>query len=122
MCFLLCACSDNVENVKIKQVTSEMYSQQDISMAIDALIEEFDSDWNNCTLNELYYAGDKVTQEHQEWAERYDADEAIVLSSVFFVDRADSAASMNAGTTYEWIWILVRTGDENWTCVDYGFY
>ncbi len=121
LCLSLCACSNNVKNVKILEVTSELYLQEDIAEAIDTVIREFDLHWNNCTLNELYYAGDDVTLDHGEWAERYDADEAIVLKSMFYVDHADNAASMNAGSIYHWIWILVRTRIGEWLLVDYGF-
>jgi len=121
LCLSLCACSNNVKNVKILEVTSELYLQEDIKEALDTMIREFDKHWNNCTLNELYYAGDDVTLEHREWADRYDADETIVLKSMFYVDRADSAASMNVDCTYFWEWILVRNNDEKWRLVDYGF-
>lgn len=121
LCLSLCACGNNVKNVKILEVTSELYLQEDITEAIDTMIREFDRNWNNCILNELYYAGDYVTLEHREWADRYNADETIVLKSMFYVDRADGAASMNIGCTYFWEWILVRNNGGKWRLVDYGF-
>ena len=121
LCLSLCSCGSNVKNAKILQVKSELYSQEDIEKAVNTVIRRFDMRMNNCILNEICYAGDDVTTEHQEWADRYDADEAIVLDSEFFVQRSDGAASLNEGSTYYWIWILVRTSGGKWKLVDYGF-
>ncbi len=122
MCLSLCSCKSNVQDVKITEAASDLFSQEDITKAIDAIIKEFDLHWNNCTLKELCYAGDAVTTEFQDFADRYDADEVIVLASEFIVDRADGAASMNVGATYNWHWILVRSDGGEWKHVDHGFY
>ena len=57
--FSLCACNGekNVD-VKVPFMESEIYSQEDISLAISTITEEFKKEWNGCTLTEIYYAGD----------------------------------------------------------------
>ena len=72
--------------------TVQMYSQKEINSAIDVIKKEFKRDWKGCTLKEIYYAGDKVSEEHQEFAERYNADEVIVLVSTFDVDESGEMA------------------------------
>ncbi len=118
--FTLSACG-KVSDAKSRDVTSEMYSQADIDSAINTIKREF-LFWKGCTLLEIYYAGDELTKECQEWAERYDADEAIVLMSSFYVGKDCGDSSLNRDSTYtHWNWILVRTENGKWKHVDHGF-
>lgn len=77
-----------------------LYSQKEINSAIDVIKKEFKRDWKGCTLKEIYYAGDKVSEEHQEFADRYNADEVIVLLSTFDVDSSGGDGSLNPNSTY----------------------
>lgn len=102
--------------------TVQMYSQEEINSAIDVIKKEFKRDWNGCTLKEISYTGDKVSKEHQEFAERYNADEAIVLVSTFDVDESGGDDSLNPNSTYtDWNWILVRKNGGKWKHVDHGY-
>ena len=84
--------------------------------------KEFKSDWKGCTLKEIYYAGDKHIKLYQDWAERNNADEVIVLLSSFDVDSSGGDGSLNLNSTYDgWNWILVRTNDGEWVHVDHGY-
>ena len=122
LCFSACSCNcGNTENVNIKTVESKIYSQKDIDDAIQTIITEFKS-WNGCTLTEIYYAGDESSSAHQDWADRIDADEAIVLLSSFDVDSSGGDGSLNRNSTYDdWMWILVRNKGEEWKHVDHGY-
>ena len=118
--FTFSACG-KVSEAKERDVPSEMYSEDDIASAISTIKREFIF-WDDCTLLEIYYAGDELTKECQEWAERYDADEAIVLMSSFYVGKDRRDVSLNQDSTYKnWNWILVRTGGGRWKHVDHGF-
>ena len=125
MGFCLAACSGsggNVQNVKTHEVDSALYSKKEINSAIDTIKSEFKKDWKGCTLTEIYYAGDSVSKEHQEWADRYNADETIVLLSNFDVDSSGGNGSLNPNSTYDgWNWILVRKEGEGWVHVDHGY-
>ena len=70
----LAACGGNVKDVQTKAVASEMYTQNDIDAAIDVIKKDFSRDWKGCTLTEISYAGDDVSREHQDWADRNNAD------------------------------------------------
>lgn len=97
----------NVGGAKTYEVDSTMYSQDDISLAIAEIKKEFKSDWKGCTLKEIYYAGDKHIKLYQDWAERNNADEVIVLLSSFDVDSSGGDGSLNPNSTYDgWNWIL----------------
>lgn len=105
-----------------EDVSSEIYSKQDISDAIDTITKEFDREWNGCTLTEIYYAGDEKSMDYQEWADRNDADEVIVLLSTFEVDSSGGDGSLNPNSTYDnWMWILVRNSGGKWQHVDHGY-
>lgn len=120
--FSLSACGGNVRGVKTHHVDSEMYSQDDINSAIDTIKKEFKSDWKGCTLTEIYYAGDDCSEDHQDWADRNNADEVIVLLSSFDVDSSGADGSLNPNSTYDnWNWILVRTNGGQWQHVDHGY-
>lgn len=126
LCFLLAcslsACGGNVSKVNTHNVDSEIYSEEDINAAIDTIKKEFKSDWKGCTLTEIYYAGDDSSKDHQDWANRNNADEVIVLQSSFDVDSSGGDGSLNPNSTYNgWNWILVRTNGGQWQHVDHGY-
>ena len=121
--FTLNACGGgNTDGVNVLFVESEIYSQEDIDSAISTIIKEFDEEWSRCTLTEIYYAGDDISAEYQDWADRYDADEVIVLLSSFDTDSPVEDSGLNSDFTYDnWNWILVRTTGGEWTHVDHGY-
>ena len=113
----LCACGGSAD-----EALSTSYSQQDMSAAIEVVKEEFEKEWQGCTLNEIYYAGDKVSEKHQDWADRNNADDVLVLLSSFYVSESCEIGALNKGSTYQnFNWILVRTSNGKWQCVDWGY-
>ena len=117
-----CACGGNIKHAETHAVDSELYSQGDIESAIKTITKEFRRQWTGCTLTEIYYAGDETSKAHQEWADRYDADEVIVLLSSFDVDASGGDGSLNPNSTYHgWSWILVREDGGSWKHVDHGY-
>ncbi len=119
---VLCACGGNVNEAKTHYVDSEIYSQKDIASAINTIKMEFKWTWSGCTLTEIYYAGDEYSKEYQDWADRNNADEVIVLLSSFEVDSSGGDGSLEPNSTYDdWNWILVRTSGGKWEHVDHGY-
>ena len=120
--FSLSACGGKTDDVTVPFVESKIYSQEDISLAISTITKEFKAGWSGCTLTEIYYAGDDVSAEYQDWAKRYDADEVIVLLSSFDADSPAGNSGLNSDFTYKnWNWILVRTSGGDWKHVDHGY-
>ena len=118
----LCACGRNDSSVKTRDIDSEMYSKGEIKAAINVIKREFAMNWSGCSLTEIYYAGDEITKEYQDWADRNNADEVIVLLSSFDVDASGGNGSLNPNSTYgNWNWILVRTNNGPWKHVDHGY-
>ncbi len=118
----LCSCGGNVAYAKTRDVASDIYSQEDISSAINTIKMEFKTKWSGCTLTEIYYAGDEYSEDHQDWADRNNSDEVIVLLSSFDVGAFGGDGSLNPNSTYDnWMWILVRTSGGTWKHVDHGY-
>ena len=85
---------------------SEIYSERDIEKAMNRVYREF-AFFEGCVLLELEYDEEYSKERMADWAENYDADEAIVLLSKFYV--ASENGSLEPGKTYtKWNWILVR--------------
>ena len=121
MLLTLAACG-SVKNVQMTSVDSELYTQKDIDAAIGVIKKEFVRNWDGCTLTEIGYAGDDVSRDHAEWAERNNADEVIVLTSSFDVAESGASPSLEPGQTYtRWMWILVRSNGGKWQHVDHGY-
>ncbi len=120
--FCLTACGKNNMKVKTPKVSSERYSPKEVSAAIDVIKDEFEREWQGCTLQEIYYAGDEISADYQDWANRNNADEVIVLLSTFDVDDTCTDGSLNKNFTYsDWMWILVKTNGGKWQHVDHGY-
>ena len=123
MLMSLCACSSDKDNVWTTEVSSTLYSQQDISDAIDVVKSDLKQNNSGFTLKKLYYAGDETSQSYQEWADRNKADEVLVLLSIFHTDsNGGSDKSFEPDTEYtDWNWILVRNDGGKWAIADQGF-
>lgn len=126
LCFLLvlltAGCRGDVSNVKVLEYKSDIYSEEEIKEAIEAVKKYFRSEFSGCTLTEITYAGDDKISSYEEWATRNDGDEFIVLISSFKVDASGGDGSLNPNSTYSnWSWILVRRNGENWQHVDHGY-
>ncbi|MBQ7355472.1 MAG: hypothetical protein IJW62_08145 [Clostridia bacterium] len=118
----LVACDGNVNQVKITDYSSEIYSDAEIENAIDVAIDYFNQNFEGCTLTEITYLGDDQLDDWQEFAERNNADDVIVLISTFEVDASGGDGSLNPNSTYtDWNWVLVRTDGGQWKHVDHGY-
>lgn len=118
----LVACGGNTKNVRIIDYSSEMYSDAEIENAIDVVINYFEKNFEGCTLTEITYLGDDKLDDWQEFAERNNADDVMVLVSSFNVDASGGDGSLNPNSTYtNWKWILVRTNGGKWEHVDHGY-
>ena len=89
----LVGCGGDVKNVKITEYTSEKYSNDEIKDAIDVAIDYFTKEFEGCTLTEITYLGDDENDDWQEFADRNNATDVIVLVSSFDVVSFDDMYS-----------------------------
>lgn len=122
---LLTACVNrgNVDSVEIPDwKPSEIYADTEIEAAFLVVKDYFSREFDGCTLTRLYYPGDSFADEFREWAEDYDADEAIVLRSCFDAGPMGGDGSLNPNSTYEdWEWVLIRSGGGDWEFATGGY-
>lgn len=114
----------DIDNVQISyEESSEIYSDDDIDAAYKTILDYFSSEFEGCALTKLYYPGDTYTDEFNELAEQYGADEAIIIMSSFDVDSSGGDGSLNPDSTYDnWQWILTRNTGGEWEHIDHGYY
>ena len=122
--FILAACGGgNIENVEVVEwEPSVIYTDRDIELAIQVVKDNFEKEFDGCTLTKIGYIGDSSLIEFKGWADRYNADEAIALYSSFNVGASCRDVSLKTDYTYDdWLWILVRNNGGVWQHVDHGY-
>ena len=119
----LCACGGDISSVHITiPSNSAVYSTDEIKAAIDVAMDYFKKEFDGCTLTEITYAGDETSADFNEWAQRIDGDDVIVLISSFEVGDSGGDGSLNPNSTYtKWMWILARKEGGKWQHVDHGY-
>lgn len=112
----------NVKHAVTQPVSSEIYSEDDITGAIRTAKDYFHDEFSGCTLTEIAYAGDERTEQEAEYAERYGMEDIIVLVSAFDVDKHGGDGSLKPNGHYQgWLWILGRKAGGDWQHLDHGY-
>lgn len=122
MFLALCSCGagQTAEDPQLESVGSAVYTEEEINDAAEVVRQFFRETFSGCTMTTLRYPGDQGDA-FQQWAEQYNADQAIVLISDFDVDASGGDGSLNPNSTYEdWQWILVRDEDGPWEAKTWG--
>lgn len=119
----LAGCSrGSTQGLQTKIGSSDVFSQEDIESAIKIVTEYFQKEFEGYTLRTIEYNEPETLRRAKEWAEQYDAEEAIVLLSSFTVGIHGSDGSLNPGDTYtDWQWILTRNSGEAWKLQTWGY-
>lgn len=116
-----CAAGD-IRTAKILPAESTVYTQTEIQDAAKAAMHYFRAEFDGCTLTEITYAGDAESQDYQAWAERFGAQDVLVLTSTFTVDDTGGDGSLAPNSTYRnWKWIMVRAPGGTWQHADHGY-
>ena len=93
-----------------------------ISAAMDTAQEYFDDHFPGCVMTAFRYDEESVREAEPEWADQYQADQAIVLLSDFQTDKHGGDGSLNPNEIYQdWQWVLVRSGNGDWTLKTCGY-
>lgn len=112
----------STRGLQTKIGSSDVYTQEDMESAIKIVTEFFRKEFEGCTLKTLEYSEELTEDDAEEWAKQYEAQQAIVLISSFYVAPNGGDGSLNTDSTYEnWQWILVRNPGENWTLKTWGY-
>ena len=118
--FSLTSCG-TLNFVDIEEFSSEIYTDRDITSAMEVVLEDFQGK-NDRILLKLSYAGDGAIADYADWAVRNNADDVIVFLTDYYISFFSDTPTQNAGSTYKnWNFILVRTRGGEWEIVDQGY-
>ncbi len=107
--------------VDIEEFSSEVYTENDITSAMEVVLESFQGRTDTVLLR-LSYIGDEELPDYQDWADRNDADDVIVFLTDYYISFFSDNPVMNTGFKYEdFKYILVRTNGGEWEIVDQGY-
>jgi hypothetical protein len=133
MAVLLIACSKQ-EDVPIEETqaaiaaateapTQEIvydYTEEEIQAAKDAVLEKFNSGFQDCQMQRLEYIKGKYLIDYAYYAERTGVDRVIVLESDYSTGP-NASGSLNPNDTYQnWKWILIDDGT-GWSVWTHGY-
>lgn len=114
---LLSACGGNTANAWREGMTlSDVYTEAEINDAMDTVEAYFRAEFAGCELMNLRYDESALDLMEQSYmAERYGADEAIVLLTDFSTSRWVWEDGLQPDDCYiDWKWVLTRDGDGQW--------
>ena len=118
--FSLTSCG-TLNFVDIEEFSSEIYTDRDITSAMEVVLEEFQGKSDRILLS-LSYIGDSNISDYRDWADRNGADEVIVFLTDYYVSFFSDTPTQNPASEYEnWKFILVRTDGGEWEIVDQGY-
>ena len=123
LALLLTGCGGKTRQVVVEPWESQLYSDEDVQQAVDVVCRYFQQNFGGCTLVWLGYAGDERQEVFQEWAQQYDMDQVIILTSEFDVDgRGGAQRVLEPHATYtNFQWILARDAGGTWQHKDHGY-
>ena len=108
---------------------SEVYTQEDIDAAFDAIMTEFDT-WTGATMKRLSFTDDAICEADLEYCNslREEGDAAFTQAIVIASDFHSPAGADVEGTAWEpdtdyedWDWHLARTEGGEWKLLTWGY-
>ena len=107
----------DASRAEVRKIPSKLYSQFEIDNAIEIIKHDF-TEWNGCTLNLIYYAGDDICTEET----KNRGVQTMVLYSDFTTGNLDGNWGLNSNDTYRrWNWILIKNENGQWEHIDHGY-
>lgn len=124
LALLLTACGGgNVDQVEVAAwEDSALYSDEDITDAMDVVIAFFRKEYRGCTLTQISYPGDNTPEDFGECARDWGLDEVIILYTSFTVGEDAADGGWAPGDTYtRWKWYLGRSTGGRWEIKNSGY-
>lgn len=101
---------------------SAVYTESQLEEAINLILDSFEADFEQCTLQEIEYDEEYSLSQEEMNKEMFQVDNAVVFTSTFVVDDNYMNGPLNAGQTYEdYEWILNMDADGNWSILTSGY-
>lgn len=121
--FCVCSCDADISNYTVDYGKSAIYSKQDISSAVDEIINTFKG-FDGCKLYSLSFTSDETCKENIDYCNELeinaDFDECIVFDS-HFRSPVFGGGAWNENEDYYWRWYLARKDGGKWNLLTYGY-
>ena len=89
---------------------------------MDVVKDYFKKEFRGCSLKKLNYDEEFSQSRSDAWAEQYGAEQAIVLTSTFYVSLFGGDGSLNPNSIYDnWQWVLTRDRGGEWELRTWGY-
>lgn len=124
LALLLCGCvggRGEADDAEIIVGESSLYSREEILDAMEIAMKQFERGFECCEMRTMEYDEAVSAARGRDWAEQYGADEAIVLTSSFFVNGTKNPVLTAFHTYKNYQWILTRTGNGAWVLQTWGY-
>lgn len=118
---------DDVEQKTDWNGSSEVYSQEDLQAAVDAIMNVVENEWEvKVEMQELFYAGDETSAANLEYCQSLDAEvaECAVFTTNFYIPAQDAqmAGAFEPNTTLtDYQWYLGRSNGWEWNVLTAGY-
>ncbi|MBE5866365.1 MAG: hypothetical protein E7292_09180 [Lachnospiraceae bacterium] len=114
--------TEEKNEMDIQLGASSVYTEEQLSDAINVITETFDKDFEQCTLQEIEYDEEYSISMEEMNKEMYQVENAVVFTSTFVVDEGYANGPLNAGAVYEdYGWIMTMDADGNWSVISCGY-
>ena len=114
--------TEEKNEMDIQLGASSVYTEEQLSDAINVITDTFDKDFEQCTLQEIEYDEEYSISVEEMNKEMYQEENAVVFTSTFVVDEDYANGPLNAGAVYEdYGWIMTMDADGNWSVISCGY-
>lgn len=112
------------DSVKIDYKTSDIYSEEEMYIAIEKIMKVFSS-WKGCEMHEISFTDDQTCKDNLSYINSLGMDEKYVDCLVFtssFHSPKEGGDAWEPDYEYEgWQWFLGRTEDSDWKLLTWGY-
>lgn len=123
LCFAVVFAWFSLKPVKIDYGTSEVYSQDDMTSAVELIKEQVNS-WDGCKLYSISYTNDGLSERELDYCNEIAADGVVysecMVFQVSFRSPIFGGGAWNANFVYDWTWYLARTENGTWEPIMWG--
>lgn len=106
--------------------TSEIFSQEDLASAVDAIMANFNSWEVKCEMKKIAYRWDEKSNAELDYCKELSADteQCAVFISDFHVPDVDQEMAWAFEPNkdiLDWQWFVAKSSDGTWNVITYGY-
>lgn len=117
-------CSNNKkEENAVKNITkSNIYKEDELNEAMDALIQYFEEKFVGVNLIKVSYVGDENKADIEIYKKEYAVDNLIILNTTFNTESTIGDIPFDINSEYkDYPWIMVKNEEGKWVVRSWGY-